>query len=83
MLAAPNTLVIAEATRRQIGRLFDLDDLGSQQLAGFAETQRIWRVVGESEKPARGLLGVPVRASATLRHAHAGFGLTGDCHSLT
>ena len=29
-LAAPNTLVIAEATRRQIGGLFDLDDLGPQ-----------------------------------------------------
>ena len=47
-LAAPNTLVIAEATRRQIGGLFDLDDLGPQQLAGFAEPQRAWRVLGES-----------------------------------
>ena len=36
-LATPNTLVIAEATRRQIGELFDLEDLGPQQLAGFAE----------------------------------------------
>ena len=34
-LAAPNTLVIAEATRRQIGGLFDLEDLGLQQLAGL------------------------------------------------
>src|SRR4051812_21739581 len=47
-LAKPNTLVIAEATRRQIGELFDLEDLGSQQLAGFAEPQRTWREVGES-----------------------------------
>src|SRR5271166_770174 len=47
-LAAPNTLVIAEATRRQIGRLFDLEDLGPQQLAGFAEPQRAWLVLGES-----------------------------------
>src|SRR5205807_1164102 len=47
-LATPNTLVIAEATRRQIGGLFDLEDLGPQQLAGFAEPQRAWRVVGES-----------------------------------
>jgi class 3 adenylate cyclase len=38
-LAAPNTLVIAEATRRQIGGLFDLADLGPQALAGFAEPQ--------------------------------------------
>jgi hypothetical protein len=29
-LAAPNTLVIGEATRRQIGGLFDLEDLGPQ-----------------------------------------------------
>src|SRR3954469_13962033 len=34
-LATPNTLVISEATRRQIGELFDLEDLGPQQLAGF------------------------------------------------
>jgi predicted ATPase len=47
-LAAPNTLLIAEATRRQIGRLFDFEDLGPQQLAGFAAPQRAWRVLGES-----------------------------------
>jgi class 3 adenylate cyclase len=47
-LAAPGTLVIAEATRRQIGRLFDLVDLGPQALAGFAERQPAWRVIDES-----------------------------------
>jgi class 3 adenylate cyclase/predicted ATPase len=47
-LAAPNTLVIAEATRRQVGGLFDLADLGPQALAGFAEPQPAWRVIGES-----------------------------------
>ena len=47
-LAAPDTLVIAEATRRQIGGLFDLEDFGPQKLAGFAEPQRAWRVLGES-----------------------------------
>jgi class 3 adenylate cyclase len=47
-LAAPNTLIIAEATRRQVGGLFDLADLGPQALAGFAEPQTAWRVVGES-----------------------------------
>jgi class 3 adenylate cyclase/predicted ATPase len=47
-LAAPNTLVIAEATRRQVGGLFDLADLGPQALAGFAEPQPAWRVLGES-----------------------------------
>src|SRR3984893_13041543 len=47
-LAAPNTLIIGEATRRQIGGLFDLADLGLQALAGFAEPQPAWRVIGES-----------------------------------
>jgi class 3 adenylate cyclase/tetratricopeptide (TPR) repeat protein len=47
-LAAPGTLVIAESTRRQIGALFEVEDLGPQPLAGFAEPQRAWRVVGES-----------------------------------
>src|SRR4029077_2391921 len=47
-LAAPNTLIIAEATRRQIGGLFDLEDLGPQAFAGFAEPQRAWRIIGES-----------------------------------
>ena len=32
-LATPNTLVIAEATRRQIGEMFDLEDLGFLILA--------------------------------------------------
>jgi class 3 adenylate cyclase/predicted ATPase len=47
-LAAPNTLVIGDATRRQVGGLFDLADLGPQALAGFAEQQPAWRVLGES-----------------------------------
>ncbi len=39
-LAEPGTLVIAESTRRQIGALFDIDDLGPRPLAGFAEPLR-------------------------------------------
>ena len=52
-LAAPDTLVIAEATRRQVGGLFDLADLGPQALAGFAEPQPAWRVMGESGELSR------------------------------
>jgi hypothetical protein len=52
-LATPNTMVIAEGTRRQIGELFDLEDLGPQQLAGFAEPQHAWRVLGESGEVSR------------------------------
>jgi class 3 adenylate cyclase/predicted ATPase len=47
-LAAPNTLVISESTRRQIGALFAIEDLGPRTLAGFGEPQRAWHVVGES-----------------------------------
>ena len=47
-LAAPDTLVIADSTRRQIGALFEIDDLGQRALAGFSEPQRAWRIVGES-----------------------------------
>ena len=52
-LAAPSTLIIGEATRRQIGGLFDLADLGPQTLAGFGEPQPAWRVIGESEMLSR------------------------------
>jgi class 3 adenylate cyclase/predicted negative regulator of RcsB-dependent stress response len=47
-LAQPGTLVIADSTRRQFGSLFEVEDLGTQPLAGFAEPQRAWRVLGES-----------------------------------
>src|SRR5215471_9590432 len=47
-LARPGALVVAESTRRQIGTLFEIEDLGPQPLAGFAEAQHVWRVVGES-----------------------------------
>jgi hypothetical protein len=47
-LADPGTLVIAESTQRQIGALFEVEDLGPKHLAGFPEPQRAWRIVGES-----------------------------------
>src|SRR3984893_6019414 len=52
-LAMPNALVIAEATRRQIGGLFDLADLGPQAPAGVAEPHRAWRVLSESGEVSR------------------------------
>jgi class 3 adenylate cyclase/predicted ATPase/energy-coupling factor transporter ATP-binding protein EcfA2 len=47
-LAQPGSLLIAESTRRQIGALFEIEDLGPQPLAGFVESQRAWRIIGES-----------------------------------
>jgi predicted ATPase len=39
---------ISQATRRLIGGLFELDDLGPQRLKGFSEPLAVWRVSGES-----------------------------------
>jgi class 3 adenylate cyclase len=52
-LARPGTLVVADSTRRQIGSLFEIEDLGPQRLAGFAKPQGAWRVVGESNVVSR------------------------------
>ena len=52
-LATPGALVIAASTRQQIGELFDLQDLGRKQLAGFGEPQLAWRVLGESPEVGR------------------------------
>jgi len=52
-LAAPGRLVIAAGTRQQIGGLFDLEDLGPQQLAGFADPQPAWMVLREGTEVSR------------------------------
>jgi class 3 adenylate cyclase len=52
-IAAPANLVIAAATRQQIGELFDLEDLGPQHLAGFTTPQHAWRVLRESDEVSR------------------------------
>ena len=43
-LAEPGWIVIAEATRRLLGDLFDLTDLGSHELKGLATPVQAWRV---------------------------------------
>ena len=71
-LAAPNTLVIAEATRRQIGELFELRrPRAASDSAGFAEPQCApGGCCGESgvDKPLRGVaLGGRRRSSGATR----------------
>jgi len=44
-LSEPNTILITERTRRQVGAFFELEDLGALQPGGTS--QRIWRVLGE------------------------------------
>ncbi|MBM3522150.1 MAG: adenylate cyclase [Alphaproteobacteria bacterium] len=46
-LAEPGTVVIAEATRRLLGDLFDLRDLGARGLKGIAEPVPAYAVLGE------------------------------------
>ena len=41
-IAEPNTVVIAESTRKPLGNLFDLQDLGAQDLKGIGEPVRAW-----------------------------------------
>jgi class 3 adenylate cyclase len=41
-VAEPNTAVIAESTRKLLGNLFDLQDLGAQDLKGIGGRVRTW-----------------------------------------
>ena len=41
-IAEPNSVVIAESTRKLVGNLFDLLDLGSQELKGITGAVRAW-----------------------------------------
>ena len=52
-LAEPNGIFVADGTRREIGALFEVCDLGPQTLAGFAEPQRAWRIIGEDRELSR------------------------------
>src|SRR5499427_2051168 len=47
-LAEPGAVVIAAATRRLTGGLFDYRDLGTTALKGFAENVPAWQVLGAS-----------------------------------
>ena len=41
-IAEPNTVVVADSTRKLIGNLFDLQDLGGQDLKGIGGPVRAW-----------------------------------------
>ena len=52
-IAEPNVAVIAESTRRLIGNLFELEDLGAKDLKGIAEPVRAWAVIRTSSVEGR------------------------------
>jgi hypothetical protein len=44
-IAEPNSVVIAESTRKLLGNLFDVHDLGAQALKGAGGAVRAWAVL--------------------------------------
>ncbi len=52
-IAEPNTVVIAEDTRRLLGNLFELKDLGAKELKGIAGPVRAWSVLRPSSVESR------------------------------
>ena len=47
-LAAPDTIVVSDATHAQTSLLFEMEDLGPVDLKGFSTVQRVWRVHRET-----------------------------------
>jgi hypothetical protein len=41
-VAEPNSVIIAESTRKLLGNLFELADLGAQELKGITEPVKVW-----------------------------------------
>jgi len=52
-VAEPNMVVIAEGTRRLLGNLFELRDLGPQELRGIAGAVRAWAALGARSAESR------------------------------
>ena len=46
--AEPNQVIIAENTRRLLGNLFELEDLGAKDLKGIAGPVRVWTALRPS-----------------------------------
>ena len=52
-IAEPNTVVIAESTRKLLGNLFELQDLGAKDLKGIAGPLRAWAALRPSSIESR------------------------------
>jgi predicted ATPase len=52
-VAEPNSVVIAESTRRLLGNLFELEDFGAQDLKGIAGIVRAWAALRPSSVESR------------------------------
>jgi hypothetical protein len=52
-IAEPNMVIIAESTRKLLGNLFDLQDLGAQELKGMGSAVRAWAVLRSASVESR------------------------------
>ena len=52
-IAEPNSVVIAESTRKLLGNLFELEDLGAKDLKGIAGPVRAWAALRPSSVESR------------------------------
>ena len=52
-IAEPNSVVIAESTRKLVGNLFELEDLGAKDLKGIAGPVRAWAALRPSSAEGR------------------------------
>jgi class 3 adenylate cyclase/predicted ATPase len=52
-IAEPNSVVVAESTRRLVGNLFEIEDLGSPELKGIAEPVQAWEALRPSSAKGR------------------------------
>ena len=52
-VAEPNTVVIAEGTRKLLGNLFEFEDLGPKEIKGVAGPVRAWAAVREASVEGR------------------------------
>ena len=52
-IAEPNTAVICDGTRRLLGSLFELEDLGHRDLKGIPQPAQVWKVLRPSPVASR------------------------------
>ena len=52
-VAEPNTVVMAESTRKLLGNLFELQDLGAQDLKGISGPVRAWAALRQASVESR------------------------------
>jgi class 3 adenylate cyclase len=55
-IAEPNSVVIAESTRKLVGNLFELQDVGAKDLKGIAGPVRAWAALRPSVNGPRNLV---------------------------